>query len=322
MGDFIKDLNAIDFLGIMMPGSAFLLLLAYMEDLSAGNESASLLYSYFGTTSPSIGQGILLIAFGYFLGMLFHELGDLLEGLSWRCKSLNPQYKAAYDVYKRVQAKSIGQAEIVVFPIVLLVIIFLCAWINQFDDDSYIKYTDIIINLISIVIYLSYNLAKSKILEKNEILEKENLEIESKVHALPEIQTKIEKSGNIRKRTIFDGFHLMMRNLFLVIFFVDLFAAIIKCPSPLTSCVVSISKNDPQIPRWTCALIILFAQLLMLSRYYHFAYLKYKYIFEDYNLLFPIDINSKSTTELDGNARRYIVYVREERSERFCGPQT
>ena len=131
MGDFIKDLNAIDFLGIMMPGSAFLLLLAYMEDLSAGNESASLLYSYFGTTSPSIGQGILLIAFGYFLGMLFHELGDLLEGLSWRCKSLNPQYKAAYDVYKRVQAKSIGQAEIVVFPIVLLVIIFLCAWITN-----------------------------------------------------------------------------------------------------------------------------------------------------------------------------------------------
>jgi len=209
MGDFIKDLNAIDFLGIMMPGSAFLLLLAYMEDLSSRNESASLLYSYFDTTSPSIGQGILLIAFGYFLGMLFHELGDLIEGLSWRCKSLNPQYKAAYDVYKRVQAKSIGQAEIVVFPIVLLVIIFLCTWINQFDDDSYIKYTDIIINLISIAIYLSYNLAKNKILEK------ENPEIESKVHALPEIQTKIEKSGNIRKRTIFDGFHLMMRNLFL-----------------------------------------------------------------------------------------------------------
>lgn len=316
MGDFIKDLNAIDFLGIMMPGSAFLLLLAYMEDLSSGNESASLLYSYFDTTSPSIGQGILLIAFGYFWGMLFHELGDLIEGLSWRCKSLNPQYKAAYDVYKRVQAKSIGQAEIVVFPIVLLVIIFLCTRINQFDDGSYIKYTDIIINLISIAIYLSYNLAKNKILEK------ENPEIESKVHALPEIQTKIEKSGNIRKRTIFDGFHLMMRNLFLVIFFVDLFAEIIKCPSPLTSCVVSISKNDPQIPRWTCALIILFAQLLMLSRYYHFAYLKYKYIFEDYNLLFPTDINSKSTTELDGNARRYIVYVREERSERFYGSQT
>ena len=75
---------------------------------------------------------------------------------------------------------------------------------NQFDDDSYIKYTDIIINLISIVIYLSYNLAKSKILEKNEILEKENLEIESKVHALPEIQTKIESTGAGQRRRAAD----------------------------------------------------------------------------------------------------------------------
>ena len=58
MGDFIKELNIIDFLGMMLPGSLLILL------FSMGNISISAVYtSYFGDScSEGFKSTILLIS--------------------------------------------------------------------------------------------------------------------------------------------------------------------------------------------------------------------------------------------------------------------
>ncbi len=100
MGDFIKDLNIIDYLGIAVPGCILVLLIS-------GDSSALYLWTdYFGSNTPALVKGVFLLISGYLAGMLLHEIGDLLEKGAWCIQALDPKSYAA----NAVGAKKICEA--------------------------------------------------------------------------------------------------------------------------------------------------------------------------------------------------------------------
>lgn len=88
MGDFIKDLNIIDFLGMLLPGSLFIM--AEQKVLPIDE-----LLKYFGENPGTAPRVTILLVAGYVIGMLFHELGDSIEWLLWKCQYLDPRTCAA-----------------------------------------------------------------------------------------------------------------------------------------------------------------------------------------------------------------------------------
>lgn len=91
MGDFIKDLNIIDFLGMLLPG-AFVALCLSIQHPGAWQ----VLANAFGCElRVSMRIAVILVA-GYVAGMLLHELGDRLEKLLWHVPILNPRLYAAH----------------------------------------------------------------------------------------------------------------------------------------------------------------------------------------------------------------------------------
>lgn len=86
MSDYVKDLNIVDFLGIVVPGSILVLLIA------GDNAPLFLLWSsYFGADASPIVRGIFLAIAGYLAGMILHEIGDLAEKGVWCFTSLDPK---------------------------------------------------------------------------------------------------------------------------------------------------------------------------------------------------------------------------------------
>lgn len=86
MSDYIKDLNIVDFLGIIVPGSILVLLLA------GDNADMLLLWtSYFGADASPLVRSIFLAISGYIAGMILHEIGDLAEKGAWCFPRLDPK---------------------------------------------------------------------------------------------------------------------------------------------------------------------------------------------------------------------------------------
>lgn len=85
MSDYIKELNIVDFLGIVVPGSALVLL------LSGDNADLLLWTSYFGADASPLVRGIFLAIAGYLAGMVLHEIGDLAEKGVWCFTRLDPK---------------------------------------------------------------------------------------------------------------------------------------------------------------------------------------------------------------------------------------
>lgn len=86
MSDYVKDLNIVDFLGIIVPGSILVLLLA------GDNADVLLLWtSYFGADASPLVRGIFLAIAGYLAGMVLHEIGDLAEKGVWCITRFDPK---------------------------------------------------------------------------------------------------------------------------------------------------------------------------------------------------------------------------------------
>ena len=78
MGDFIKDLNIIDFLGMLLHG-AFVALCLSIQHPGAWQ----ILETAIGCElSLSLRITVVLVV-GYVIGMLLHELGDRMEKCLW-----------------------------------------------------------------------------------------------------------------------------------------------------------------------------------------------------------------------------------------------
>ena len=86
MSDYVKDLNIVDFLGIIVPGSILVLLLA------GDNADVLLLWtSYFGADASPLVRGFFLAIAGYLAGMVLHEIGDLAEKGVWCITRFDPK---------------------------------------------------------------------------------------------------------------------------------------------------------------------------------------------------------------------------------------
>lgn len=97
MGDFIKELTIIDFLGMIVPGGMLVLL------FSKDYELQNIWRDYF--ENDMVANTIILLIAGYLIGMLIHELGDVLEKQIWKMNRLNPRYYAAKEVFLNVGEK-------------------------------------------------------------------------------------------------------------------------------------------------------------------------------------------------------------------------
>lgn len=90
MGDFIKDLNIIDFLGMLLPG-AFVALCLSIQHPGAWQILETAIGCELGL---SLRITVVLVV-GYVIGMLLHELGDRMEKCLWLVPVLNPRLYAA-----------------------------------------------------------------------------------------------------------------------------------------------------------------------------------------------------------------------------------
>lgn len=89
MEQIIKKINMIDILGMLLPGGLMLLL------LEMDFEVLGIMGKYFGFESGNLMWTAIFLCASYFLGMLLHELGSVIEKLMWRNPLLNPRVYAA-----------------------------------------------------------------------------------------------------------------------------------------------------------------------------------------------------------------------------------
>lgn len=267
MGDFIKELNIIDFLGILLPGSLLILVLSY--DYSG----AVIWNGYFGSECSEATKSIFLIIAGYVFGSLIHEIGDIMEKILWSFLIFDPKAYAArvvgceriLDALKRVSNNGSdislckpclfmrGKSNLLAF-IPIFVITFLI-----FMIEPYLLWGWIGLFVILALVVNLWHIPDDNI----ERIREEN----------PRIQTKLVGKGNYNKRTVFDGFHVMMRNLMVVI---GLLLILNKYRE------LTVYKNLSENFSWNFEITIEIILFWMCIRYMHYSYLKYKYSFENF----------------------------------------
>lgn len=278
MGDFIKELNVIDFLGILLPG-AFLLLLFGSEF-----QIWELMGGYWGTNDPSAAIRItLLLVGGYIAGSLLHEAGDLLEKALWKYAMCDPRSYAAratgiymnMNKFIKNEQGSSDTAKKKNFRVCILwtLIPVSAVWYAMFPVEVKVD-----MYAISIAVYLVIFLF---LLPKFYWNDKRfpDLTLIEAVRGSDAIflNYPLKENYKIRKRMLFDGFRAMSRNLFIALAVLKTYAQFSDSKiSTLSTLLQTIQGNN----LYAAALFLV--QMLLLFRYFHFSYLKYKYCYEDY----------------------------------------
>ena len=280
MGDYIKELTIIDFLGILVPGS-FLLLL-----FSLDYPVWDIWRFYF--EEGSVADTVIFLIAGYLIGMLLHELGDLFEKLIWVCPWFNPRYHAAKTVFVATgltlpfqfsarNTMATGTTKQSVPPFrqyvlpgigssVLLASVFIFPLFFRSGSSKWIC-ACILIGAVALL------------LTRCHIKAKQSNDYEKAMEYVAQnayIQTVIYGKASAPKQQMFDGFYCMTRNLLLVMGIANAYA--LFCPeSPRFSQVVANVYGNPSLLSLYFSIV-----LLALLRCCHYAYLKYKYAYEDY----------------------------------------
>lgn len=291
MGDFIKDLNIIDFLGMLLPG-AFVALCFSIQHPGAWQ----VLANAFGCElSVSMRIAVILVA-GYVAGMLLHELGDRLEKLLWHVPILNPRLYAAHrtTLLKR-EAESINAES---------------QW-NQTCSPKFFEsmkllwkewkmcvFTPISASAVIAVLLMAacalplrwgvmLGIVLSAVLYVANVWAlRDRFQVDSggEGYTIQAIRRVLEGDAEYyshakqdqesqRKRNLFDGFRSSARNLLLALIFLRAYATAKE--GNLCSLI------QTQMGKFPTQFVTGGAMLLLLIRYYHYSYLKYKYCYED-----------------------------------------
>lgn len=310
MEDVIKSINisAIDILGMILPGCAFILV------MNEGGALESLIAPYFTFKSASAWIFLLLIA-GYIVGMLFHTVSDLAERMLWECYLVDPKFYAAYKVSGRLRGDSIStqvgssleqsdntptqvsnasaqranpplQGGI---PGVRGVIhhgfwhvwrgIKFCAGFMLNASVLYVAWggsciQNLVGPIITSIVAVLLFFVSFRIVDYFADTTQNNRYIRfvNSIKACEDnawIQVCVSKKKNDPKRNLFDGFRVMMRNLLWCLAFLR-----------LSGYLQGLTRTIAMIPHGTT--IYRFFLIAAVLRYMHNAYLKYKYAFEDY----------------------------------------
>lgn len=299
MSDFFKELNIIDILGICLPGCLLVLLLG-------GDQTAQLLWAA-QFQDNALAFGIMLITVGSIAGMLIQELGDMVEKGLWLIPWLDPKCYAACAVnigpidqsdmdshkYPLPTGRTADVLKWLCGIVSLLVV--LCAsflfpvsmWKAACQSNSAAWFgwaacwglSPLFATICASCIY-------ARTYSKKTAAEK--LKIDAIRLANPYIQTRLTGHGNTSKRTLFDGWRFVMRNLL----WVWAIANLVNLWKPLDLyCRIAGSMmadgGDMTGNLFWLTLMASIAISLMLVRYYHYAFLRYKYSLEDYMELPP-----------------------------------
>lgn len=290
MGDFIKELTIIDFLGMIVPGS--LLIVLFNKDY----ELQSIWGDYFG--NDTVANTIILLIAGYLMGMLIHELGDILEKQLWKMNRLNPRYYAAKEVFLNVEKKyqhfdstewktfkekckendednqDGKQMLLSVFSlgIFYLALFFLPVLLTtQKKEDNIAIHLLVAFAIVAICVLSAIYL----IFTKNSV----DASVMGYLKQNAAIQIEVFGKATAAKRQIFDGFYCVMRNFLIVIGITNVYSIIMSIfgrSSHLLDA-VNIFYQD-----WIQFFIYYIIVVGMLHRCWHYACLKYKYTYEDY----------------------------------------
>ena len=272
MGDFIKELNVIDFLGILLPGAFLMLLLSCEFDVWV------LLGSYWGDADdPSTAIRVtLLLVGGYIIGALLHEAGDMLEKMLWKHHAFDPHVYAARSAGIGTPGTITNSRFSVLcgggsrsLRIFWAFIPLLLVWYGLFAQWAGFLMIAEAWGCACVLLVCAEESLTGKYFPNLAWLDQ--IRISDAVFlACPN-----QEDYKIRKRMLFDGFRSMARNLFIAICVLQAYA---KCSGEgaLSGLLSTIQGNQ------LYAFAFFLVQALLLFRYWHFSYLKYKYCYEDY----------------------------------------
>ena len=294
MKDFFKELNIIDILGIGVPGCLLVLLLV-------GDQTEELLWMDQCQGNP-LALGILLIVAGSIVGMLIQELGDMIEKGLWLIPWLDPKVYAAC----AVNIESIDKSEMDnhKYPVptgntatvlkrvcgITAFLVVLCASVvfpfsmwhaaRATNNTAWIDWPAWL-GLIPLIVTAAVAYRYTKVFSGKTQDEKEK--IESIRLANPYIQTRLVDHGNTSKRTLYDGWRFVMRNLILVFAISNLVCLWKPLDFYRQVAVNMVAANGSMtFDLFLLSSIISIALSLMLVRYFHYSFLRYKYSLEDY----------------------------------------
>ena len=296
MSDFFKELNIIDILGIGVPGCLLVLLLG-------GDQTAALLWMD-QFQNNALAFAIMLITAGSLAGMLIQELGDLIEKGLWLIPCLDPKVYAAHAVNTKdldgkmselenheyaqsddgavnwIMALSVlGALAVVACASALLPVAFWRAAVVT--DDAVWFEAPALWGLLPLAVTAAAVLFLRPALPK--LTDAAGKNIKTIRNANPYIQTCLVGHGNTSKRTLFDGWRFVMRNLILVLAVTNLVS--LWKPLDLYRQIADMMVGDRGDMTWNLFVLTLTASSvisLMLVRYYHYAYLRYKYSLENF----------------------------------------
>lgn len=299
MTEFFKELNIIDILGIGVPGCLLVLLLG-------GDQTAALLWAdqFQGNV---LAFAVLLLVAGSLGGMLIQELGDLIEKGLWLIPWLDPKSYAANavnstdlaKVKEKVEKHTCAEpnkwkgvlAQLFSGVIALLAVGYAVAllpvaiWTAAaaaddavwFDPKAMWGLWPLAAMLLTVL------LLRPKVAFKDDTLKTVR-------NANPYIQTCLVGHGNTSKRTLFDGWRFVMRNLILVLAVTNLVSLWKPVDLYCRVAHMLVGKGGDMTDHLFWLIVAASCIVgLMMVRYYHYAYLRYKYSLENYIHMLPED---------------------------------
>lgn len=292
MTEFFKELNIIDILGIGVPGCLLVLLLG-------GDQTAALLWADQFQGNVLAFAALLLVA-GSLAGMLIQELGDLIEKGLWLIPWLDPKFYAANAVNstdltkvkdklenhtcaepgkgKRLLAQCLSAVAALLVVGCAVALLPVAIWTAAAAADDAVWFDpEAMWGLWPLgVMLLAVLLLRPKV-------DLTDAAIKTVRNANPYLQTCLVGHGNTSKRTLFDGWRFVMRNLILVLSVTNLVSLWkpVDLYHRVAHMLVGTGGDMTGHLFW---LIVAAACVvgLMLVRYYHYAYLRYKYSLENY----------------------------------------
>ena len=304
MTEFFKELNIIDILGIGVPGCLLVLLLG-------GDQTAALLWADLFQGNV-LAFAVLLLVAGSLAGMLIQELGDLIEKGLWLIPWLDPKFYAANAVNstdltkvkekvekhtcaepgkgKRLLAQCLSAVAALLAVGCAVALLPVAIWTAAAAADDAVWFDPKAMwGLWPLgIMLLTVLLLRPKVDFKDDA-------IKTVRDANSYLQTCLVGHGNTSKRTLFDGWRFVMRNLILVLSVTNL-ASLWKPVDLYHRVAHMLVGKGGDMTGHLFWLIVAFSCIvgLMLVRYYHYAYLRYKYSLENYIRMIAEDEEAKA----------------------------
>ena len=293
MKDLIKEFSTLDLLGMIFPGSVLMVLIC------AECGAWPMIEQFVGSGMIGGVKTVVILFGGYALGMLLHDIGDMAERLLWQIPVFNP--KVAVLLYNRdasifqfppVQPEDDGayqglsdrfQLIVGVSPpyalmsSLWLAFLFYIEWNLRVSIESFFLTLGSVTAII-IILTLAGKLFWEEKYKDTDLLPYKEITGKSE-QAFSQKQTEYKfrttgkADGSASKVNLFDGFRAMARNLLVGVFIAYIWAHF--------STGIFYQLFFSVFSSMFAAVCFYFVLLLLMIRYWRYAFLQYKYIYED-----------------------------------------